>query len=61
MGKVYISDKEASVRYGYSQAWFQKRRHKKMGPPFIKLQGKGKVFYSMEDTDKWFKDNMQIV
>gem|GEM_PF-1512672 len=61
MGKVYISDKEAAVRYGYSQGWFQKMRHEKAGPPFVKLRGKGKVYYAMEETDKWFKDNMMVI
>lgn len=57
-GKTYMSDKEASARYGYSQQWFRLRRHKKSGPNFLKLEGKGKVYYSVEETDKWFKENM---
>lgn len=60
MGKVYISDKEAAQRYGYSQGWFQKKRYKKSGPPCVKLEGRGKVFYPMEETDRWFKDNMMV-
>lgn len=61
MGKVYINDKEASKRYGYSQAWFQRCRHEKIGPPFVKLRGKGKVYYQIDETDKWFRDNMEII
>jgi predicted DNA-binding transcriptional regulator AlpA len=61
MGKVYINDKEAAQRYGYSQAWFQNCRHKKIGPPFVKLQGKGKVYYPMDEADEWFKKNMQVI
>lgn len=61
LDKKYISDKEAAIRYGYSQQWFRLCRHKKKGPPFLKLQGKGKVYYSIEETDKWFKENMIII
>lgn len=61
MGKKYINDKEASARYGYSQQWFRLCRHKKIGPPFFKLQGKGKVYYSVEETDEWFRKNMNVV
>ena len=58
MGKSYITDKEAAQRYGYSQQWFRLCRHNKVGPPYVKLQGKGKVYYSVEEIDKWFTDNM---
>lgn len=57
-GTKYITDKEASHRYGYSVSWFQKQRHKKQPPPFVKLQDKGKVYYSVNELDKWFKDNI---
>lgn len=57
-GKKYITDKEASHRYGYSTSWFQKQRSEKKHPAFIKLQGKGKVYYELEETDNWFKTNM---
>jgi len=57
-GIKYLSDKEASSKYGYSRSWFQRQRHKKLPPPFIKIQGKGKVYYSMNELDKWFKDNI---
>lgn len=57
-GTKYITDKEASHIYGYSVSWFQKQRHKKQPPPFVKLQDKGKVYYSVNELDKWFKDNI---
>ena len=60
LGKVYISTKEAAQRYGYSQQWFRLCRHDKVGPPFVKLQGKGKVYYPLDEADKWFRDNMII-
>ena len=59
-GKKYITDKEASSRYGYSKSWFQRQRFKKLPPPFIKIQGKGKVYYSIDELDKWFKENIYI-
>jgi predicted DNA-binding transcriptional regulator AlpA len=54
----YITDKEASHIYGYSVSWFQKQRAKKLPPPFIKLQGKGKVYYSVTEINEWFVNNI---
>lgn len=60
MGTKYLTDKEASQRYGYSTAWFQKQRSLKNPPPFVKLQGRGKVYYPLEKVDQWFKENMTL-
>jgi predicted DNA-binding transcriptional regulator AlpA len=60
MGKQYITDKEASKRYGYSVSWFQQLRSKKEPPNFIKIRGKGKVYYPLKDTDEWFAKAMVI-
>ncbi len=61
LGVKYITDKEASQLYGYSVSWFQKRRHKKLPPPYIRLlEGNGKIFYPIEELNKWFKDNIFI-
>jgi hypothetical protein len=57
-GIKYISDKEASHIYGYSISWFQKQRYKKEPPPFMKIQGKGKVYYAIHELNKWFFDNI---
>ena len=57
-GKNYISEKEAAGLYGYSISWFQRRRYKKEPPPFIRLEGKGKVYYSVDELNKWFKEHM---
>ncbi len=59
LGVTYITDKEAAQRYGYSTAWFQKQRSQKKQPAFVKLQGKGKVYYPLEETDLWFKEHLQ--
>lgn len=61
VGIKYISDKEASKKYGFSISWFQRERFNKTGPRFIKLNGKGKVFYPVEETDNWFKNKMQYI
>ena len=58
LGITYLTDKEASKRYGYSTAWFQKQRSAKKPPPFVKLQGKGKIYYPLEKVDEWFKENL---
>lgn len=59
-GVKYITDKEAAQKYGYSVSWFQKQRAKKQPPPFMKISGRGKVYYSIEDLNKWFKDNIFV-
>jgi hypothetical protein len=56
-GKIYITDKEASKRYGYSTAWFQKQRWRKAGPPYIRLIGK--IYYVLDDIDKWFSNRLR--
>lgn len=58
LGVKYMTDKEASQRYGYSKAWFQKQRYLKLPPNYFQFNGKGKVYYSLEETDKWFKENL---
>lgn len=58
LGTTYISEKEASYRYGYSPQWFQRKRWEKKGPKFVKLEGKGKVLYPIVETDNWFKENI---
>jgi predicted DNA-binding transcriptional regulator AlpA len=57
-GIQYISDKEASYRYGYSQSWFQKVRYDGNGPAFVRLNGKGKVLYPVIEMDEWFRSNL---
>lgn len=59
LGVTYITDKEAAQRYGYSVSWFQKLRMKKESPKFIKLRGKGKVLYPIDELDQWFRQNLQ--
>jgi hypothetical protein len=57
-GKNYISEKEASNLYNYSISWFQQRRYKKLPPHFIRLEGRGKVYYSTDELDLWFRQNL---
>lgn len=59
LGIKYISEKEASKRYGYSIAWFKKQRLLKLAPYFVKLQGKGRVLYPLDKTDSWFKEQLK--
>lgn len=59
LGKNYMTDKEASKRYGYSRAWFILKRHQRQGPPFVRLNGKGKTLYAVDETDLWFKQHLQ--
>lgn len=60
LGKKYLTDKEASERYGYSQRWFIQQRQLSKGPKYFQLKGtKGRVLYPLIETDKWFKDNLE--
>lgn len=58
LGTKYITQKEACVRFGLSSQWFERARANGTGPMYFRLRGKGPVFYDLERTDKWFKDNM---
>lgn len=51
--KLYLSETEASTRYGYSRQWFQRERWKGTGPKFIKINS-GKILYPLQATDEWF-------
>jgi hypothetical protein len=57
-GVKYMTQKEASYRYGFSQSWFKDKRLKKKPPISFKLRNKGKALYPLIETDKWFKENI---
>ena len=57
-GIKYMTQKEAAARYGYSQAWFQRQRHLKLPPCYVKMN-RGRIYYSVDLTDKWFEKNMR--
>lgn len=52
--KLYLNEKEASQRYGYSRQWFQRERWKGTGPRFMKVN-QGKILYPIDETDAWFR------
>jgi hypothetical protein len=52
----FITDIEASARYGYSRAWFQRSRWMGDGPPFLKIKN-GRVLYPIDSTDQWFENH----
>lgn len=58
MGKEYLTDKEASQRYGYSQSWFRRARAQDFGPRFVQIKEHGRVIYPLDETDKWFQDRI---
>lgn len=51
--KIYLTEKEAATRYGYSAQWYQRQRWLGTGPQFMKING-GKILYPIEQTDRWF-------
>lgn len=55
MTDVYLTEKEASLRYKCSTFWFQRCRWAGNGPPFLKLEGK--VLYILSETDEWFNSH----
>lgn len=60
LGRKFITDKEASERYNYSQTWFQHARLKKTGPKYVQIKDKGRVLYPLIETDEWFKVRMEM-
>lgn len=57
LGLEYLTDKEASLKFGFSQGWFKKVRVQKRGPAYIKIQGK--VLYEITQLEKWFKEQIK--
>lgn len=58
-GKYYITEKEASQRYGYSVYWFQHQRWLKQGPKFIR-GSKNRIFYPLDETDGFFRKKFDL-
>lgn len=58
-GIEYITEKEASKRFGFSVSWFKKLRQKKEAPRHVKIMGRGKVYYPVKDLAEWFRDNIK--
>lgn len=60
LGKKYLTEKEASRRYGMSTQWFKKRRHKKLKPEYVQFVPRGTVMYPVEEVDAWFKKQIEM-
>lgn len=59
--KLYITEIEASKRYGFSRAWFQRVRWSGTPKlPYLKLPGSSKILYPLAETDAWFKNQKLI-
>ena len=58
MDVPYLTEKEASLRYGYSCSWFAHRRQMGNGPKCVQLIKNGRVLYPMDSTDEWFRVRM---
>jgi predicted DNA-binding transcriptional regulator AlpA len=59
LGEEFITDKEAAMRYGYSQSWFIRKRIKGDGPKYKQIANHGRVLYPVVETDAWFKEKMK--
>lgn len=59
LGVKYITDKEASQKYGLSRSWFQKIRQTKMSPPYVRFNQNGRVYYEINQMDDWFKSRLE--
>lgn len=58
-GKKYLSEEEASKRYGYSRSWFSLHRKMCDGPKCVRLKhSNNKAWYPLDETDCWFKSNL---
>lgn len=56
--KLYLTEHDAVIRFGLSKYWFQRKRWEGGGPPFIKVDGHGRVLYPIKSTDEWFEQFM---
>ncbi len=57
----YLTEKQASLRYGKSESWFQKRRYAKLPPFWNKFENTNRIYYPIKETDRWFIENMRKV
>jgi hypothetical protein len=59
--KLYLTEKEAAIRYGYSRTWFQRARWAGNSPAYLKINsnsnGRGRVLYPILETDDWFSNH----
>lgn len=53
-----LTEKQASQRWPYSIAWFQRKRHEGGGPPYRKVGGR--VIYPIEQLDAWFESHALV-
>lgn len=60
LGKKYLTQKEASRRYGMSEAWFQKRRQRSLRPEYIKFENGKNIYYPQIETDQWFEHQLRM-
>jgi hypothetical protein len=60
LGKKFLTTKEASKRYGMSEAWFQKRRERKLRPSYTKIENSDRVWYPLVETDQWFEHQIRM-
>lgn len=58
MKVINLTEKQASNRYGKSPSWFQKRRNKKIPPFFHKCPETKRIYYPLQETDRWFCENI---
>jgi hypothetical protein len=56
---IYINEKEASTKYGFSISWFRKNRFSKHKIPYHKLNGK--VYFKPNELEAWFKSNFKAM
>lgn len=59
-GKSYITEKEASKKYGYSLPWFRLSRKNGESPPFCRLSENSRILYPVEETNQWFKSKLSM-
>jgi len=61
-GIKYITEKEASQRYAYSESWFRLQRKHKLCPKYTRIgvKKRGRVYYPLDATDHWFKMQLEM-
>ena len=58
IGTKYLTEKEATCRYGYSASWFRVARKGGYGPYYAQVRERGRILYPVVETDEWFKKKL---
>jgi hypothetical protein len=62
LGVMYLTEKEAANKYGFSLSWFKLKRYDSKREcrhdiPFVRVRT-GRILYPVKELDEWFRVNI---